>query len=266
MMISPLCVIEPQAKLGNNVTVEPFTKIYGDVEIGDDCWIGPNVTIFDGARIGKGVKIFPGAVISGIPQDLKYKGEKTTTIIGDYTTIRECVTINKGTAANWETKVGSHTLLMAYSHVAHDCIVGNHCILANSATLAGHITVHDYAIIGGLCAIHQFVTIGAHTLISGGSLVRKDVPPYTRAAREPLAYVGINSIGLRRRSFPVDAIKIIQDSYRILFASGLSVSDAIQEIESEIPGSEYKDQILIFIKTSKRGLMKGYMGKDPDEE
>lgn len=265
-MIHPLSVIHSSAKIGNNVTVEPFTVIHKDVEIGDNCWIGNNVTIFDGARIGKEVRIFPGAVISAIPQDLKYKGEITTTVIGDHTTIRECVTVNKGTQANMETRVGKNCLLMAYTHIAHDCVVGNNVILANSATLAGHITIQDYAIIGGLTAIHQFVTIGSHSMISGGSLVRKDVPPFTRAAREPLAYVGINSIGLRRKSFPPDAIKTIQDCYRILFASGLSISEAILEIEAEIPANSYKDQILLFVRNSKRGLMKGYMGKDPDEE
>jgi UDP-N-acetylglucosamine acyltransferase len=265
-MIHPLSVIDAEAKIGKNVVVEPFTRIYGDVEIGDNCWIGSNVTIFNGARIGKDVKIYPNAVISADPQDLKFKGEKTFTLIGDKTTIRECVTINKGTIANMETRVGSNCLIMAYSHIAHDCIVGNHCILANSATLAGHITVQDFAIIGGLSAVHQFVTVGAHTMISGGSLVRKDVPPFTRAAREPLAYVGINSIGLRRKSFSIESIKIIQDTYRILFASGLSISEAILEIEAEIPTSTHKDQILTFVRSSKRGLMKGYMGKDPDEE
>lgn len=265
-MIHPLTVIDAEAKIGKNVTIEPFTRIYGDVTIDDNCWIGSGVTIFDGARIGKGVKIFPNSVISADPQDLKYKGEKTFAIIGDNTTIRECVTINKGTVANVDTKVGNNCLLMAYTHVAHDCVIGNNCILANAATLAGHITVHDYAIIGGLSAVHQFVTIGAHAMISGGSLVRKDVPPFTRAAREPLAYVGINSIGLRRKSFSIESIKIIQDSYRILFASGLSISEALLEIEAEIPSSTYKDQILTFVRNSKRGLMKGYMGKDPDEE
>jgi len=259
-MNQPLAYVHPGAKIANNVVIEPFVTIHNNVEIGEGTWIGSNVTIMEGARIGKNCKVFPGAVISAIPQDLKYKGEETVAIIGDNTTIRECVTINRGTKANMETVVGSNCLLMAYVHVAHDCVVGNNCILANAATLAGHIIIDDFAIIGGLTAIHQFVNIGTHTMISGGSLVRKDVPPYTKAAREPLSYVGVNSIGLRRRGFSAERIQEIQNIYRIIFMRNLNVTQAIAYVEAELPATPERDEILQFINKSARGIMKGYAG------
>jgi len=263
-MISPLTVIHPDARIGENVKIDAFSTIQGDVVIGDGTWIGPNVTIFDGARIGSNCRIFPGAVISAEPQDLKFKGEQTTAEIGDHTTIREYVTINKGTSASGTTRVGSHCLLMAYVHIAHDCMVGNNCILANGVTLAGHIEIDDFAIIGGLSAVHQFVHIGKHVMISGGSLVRKDVPPFTTAAREPLSYVGINSVGLRRRGFNDPSISAIQEIYRILFTRGLNTRKAVEAIENEIlPGTE-REEILTFIKASTRGLMKGYSGGEDE--
>jgi UDP-N-acetylglucosamine acyltransferase len=257
-MNQPLAYVNPQAKVAKNVVIEPFVTIDKNVVIGEGTWIGPNVTIMEGARIGKNCKIYPGAVISAPPQDLKYNGEETTVIIGDNTTIREFVTINRGTKANMETVVGNNCLLMAYVHVAHDCVIGNNCILANAATLAGHINIDDWAIIGGLSAVHQFVNIGAHTMISGGSLVRKDVPPFTKSAREPLSYVGINSIGLRRRGFTSEKIKDIQDIYRIIFLRGLNTSQAIDMIEAEISATPERDEILSFISRSSRGIMKGY--------
>jgi len=197
-MIQPLAYIHPDARLGNRVIVDPFVTIHGDVVIGEGTWIGSNVTIMDGARIGKECMIFPGAVISAIPQDLKYGGEKTTVEIGDFVTIRECVTINRGTSDRMKTVVGDHSLLMAYTHVAHDCIVGQHCIVANAVNMAGHVVVDDYARIGGVSAIHQFVRIGRHSMVSGGSLVRKDVPPYVKAGREPLSYQMKKSTRFRR--------------------------------------------------------------------
>lgn len=257
-MNQPLAYVNPQARVAKNVVIEPFVTIDKNVEIGEGTWIGPNVTIMEGAKIGKNCKIYPGAVISAPPQDLKYNGEETAVIIGDNTTIREFVTINRGTKANIETVVGNNCLLMAYVHVAHDCIIGNNCILANAATLAGHIVIDDWAIIGGLSAVHQFVNIGAHTMISGGSLVRKDVPPYTKSAREPLSYVGINSIGLRRRGFSPEKIKEIQDIYRIIYLKGYNVSQAIDVIEAEMPATSERDEILSFISRSSRGIMKGY--------
>lgn len=249
--------IHPEAKIGTNVTIAPFSTIYEDVEIGDNTWIGPNVTIFQGARIGKNCKIFPGAVIAAIPQDLKFKGEVTTVEIGDNTTIRECVTINRGTSDKMKTAVGSNCLLMAYVHVAHDCIIGNNVIIANSVNLAGHVNIQDYVILEGLVAIQQFVTIGAHAFITGGSLVRKNVPPYTKAAREPLQYVGINSVGLRRRGFSNECILEIEDIYRTLYVKGHNVTNALAIIEQEAPASAEKEEILNFIRGSKDGIMRG---------
>ena len=260
-MIQPLAYIHPNAKIARGVTVDPFAVIHGDVEIGEGTWIGSNVTIFDGARIGKNCRIFPGAVISAIPQDLKFSGEKTTVEIGDHVTIRECVTINRGTNDRMTTRVGEHTLIMAYVHLAHDCLVGSHCIIANAVNMAGHVVVGDHAVIGGMSAVHQFVHIGAHVMISGGSLVRKDVPPYVKAGREPLSYAGINSIGLRRRGYSNEAITAIQDIYRILYVSGLNTTDALARIEAEMPATSERDEIILFIQNAKRGIMRGY-GKD----
>ena len=250
--------IHPGAQIGKNVKIDPFTMIHDDVIIGDNTWIGSSVTIFPGARIGNDCKIFPGAVISAVPQDLKFTGEITTVEIGNNTTVREFVTINRGTKALGKTVIGENNLLMAYVHIAHDCIVGNNCILANGVTLAGHITVEDNAIIGGLSAVHQFVQVGSHVMISGGSLVRKDVPPFVKAAHEPLSYVGINAVGLRRRGFSPEKIAEIQDIYRLFFVKGYSNTHALEVIEKEIQPSEEKNQILSFIRKSTRGLMKGY--------
>jgi UDP-N-acetylglucosamine acyltransferase len=257
-MNQPLAYVHPQAKLAKNVVIEPFVNIEKNVEIGDGTWIGSNVTIMEGARIGKNCKIFPGAVIAAIPQDLKYDGEDTLVRIGDNNTIREFVTINRATKANWETVIGNNNLLMAYVHVAHDCIVGNNCILANGCTLAGHISIDDWAIVGGLSAVHQFVNIGQHSMVSGGSLVRKDVPPYTKAAREPLSFVGINSIGLRRRGFTSEKINEIQDIYRYIYLKGLNVTQALELIEATMPATFERDEILSFTAKSSRGIMKGY--------
>lgn len=257
-MNQPLAYIHPEAKIDKSVEIEPFVTIHKDVVIDKGTWIGSNVTIMDGARIGKNCKIFPGAVISALPQDLKFGGEKTTTEIGDNTIIREFVTINKGTKATQKTIIGNNCLLMAYVHVAHDCIIGNNCILANVATFAGHINVGDYAIIGGLTAIHQFVNIGTHVMISGGSLVRKDVPHFTKAARDPLSFVGINSIGLRRRGFSNKKINEIQNIYRVLYLKDYNVTQALAYIEMEMPATPERDEILEFITKSSRGIMKGY--------
>ncbi|HLN53126.1 MAG TPA: acyl-ACP--UDP-N-acetylglucosamine O-acyltransferase [Lentimicrobium sp.] len=257
-MNQPLAYVHPQAKIAKNTVIEPFVNIEKNVEIGEGTWIGSNVTIMEGARIGKNCKIFPGAVIAAIPQDLKFNNEETIVRIGDNTVIREFVTVNRGTKANYETVVGNNCLLMAYVHVAHDCIIGNNVILANNATLAGHITVDDWAIIGGLSAVHQFCNIGAHVMISGGSLVRKDVPPFTKAAREPLSYVGVNSIGLRRRGFTSEKINEIQDIYRYIYLKGKNVSQACEYIEANLPATSERDEILTFISKSSRGIMKGY--------
>lgn len=256
----PLANVHPEAVIGKNVIIEPFATVQKNVVIGDGTWIGPNTVIMDGSRIGKNCKIFPGAVISGIPQDLKFKGEETTTEVGDNTTIRECVTLNRGTVDKFKTVIGSNCLLMAYVHVGHDCLVGNNCILGNVVQLAGHVIIHDYSIFGGSCAVQQFSKIGAHAYIGGGSLVRKDVPPYTKAAREPLSYAGINTVGLRRRGFSSEKITEIQEIYRYIFLKSVNNSKAVELVENEIPASEERDYILDFIKTSERGIMKGYGG------
>lgn len=257
-MIQPLAYIHPQAKIADNVVVEPFAVIHKDVEIGEGTWIGSNVVIMDGARIGKNCRIFPGSVISGVPQDLKFAGETTTAEIGDNTTIRECVTINRGTKDKWKTVVGSNCLIQAYSHIAHDCQVGNYCIFSNSTTLAGHITIGDHVVLAGLVAIHQFVKVGSHAFVTGGSLVRKDVPPYVKAAREPLSYVGINSVGLRRRGFSSEQINEIQEVYRILFVKNNNVTKALDIIEAEFQPTEIRDEIVDFIRNSNRGVMRGF--------
>lgn len=250
--------IHPDAKLGDNVVVEPFATIEADVEIGDGSWIGPNAVIGNGARIGKNCKIFASAAISGIPQDLKFGGEHTTCEIGDNTVIREFVTISRGTDDRMKTVIGSNCLLMAYVHIAHDCIIGDQCILVNSVQVAGHVIIDDFAIIGGTTAVHQFVRVGAHAMIAGGSLVRKDVPPFIKAGREPLAYSGVNTVGLRRRGFSNDQINRLQDIYRIVYQEGLNNSKAIASLKSNIPDSKERDDVIAFIEASERGITKGY--------
>ena len=257
-MTQPLAYVHPQAKVANTVVIEPFVNIEKNVTIGAGTWVGSHVTIMEGTTIGKNCRIFPGAVIAAIPQDLKFDGEVTTVKIGDNTTIREFVTINRGTKANYETVIGDNCLIMAYAHVAHDCIIGNNVILANAAMLAGHIEIDDWAIIGGLAAIHQFCHIGCHTMVSGGAMVRKDVPPYVKGAREPLSYVGVNSIGLRRRGFNSGQINAIQDIYRFIYLKKFNVSQAVAVIEADFPVSPERDEILSFISKSTRGIMKGY--------
>ncbi|NER15603.1 acyl-ACP--UDP-N-acetylglucosamine O-acyltransferase [Spongiivirga citrea] len=258
-MNQPLAYVHPSAKIAKNVVIEPFTTISANVTIGQGTWIGSNVTIMDGARIGKNCNIFPGAVISAIPQDLKYNEEETVVEIGDNTTIRECVTINRGTVDRLKTKIGKNCLLMAYSHVAHDCFVGDNCIFSNNSTLAGHITVGDFVVFAGMTAVQQFCSIGSHAFVTGGSLVRKDVPPFVKAGREPLSYVGINSVGLRRRGFTTEKIREIQNIYRILYQKNYNNSQAASIIEAEMEATPERDEILQFIKDSQRGIMKGYL-------
>lgn len=261
-MNQALAYVHPEAKIADNVVIEPFVTIHKNVEIGEGSWIGSNATIMEGTRIGRNCRVFPGAVIGAIPQDLKFGGEETTVEIGDSTTIREFVTVNRGTSASMKTVVGSHCLLMAYVHVAHDCVIGNHCILANAVNLGGHITIGDYAIVGGLSAVHQFVHIGAHVMISGGSLVRKDVPPYTKAARDPLSFAGINSVGLSRRGFTNEKINEIHDIYRTIYSKNLNISQAVARVGTAHPASPERDEIIDFITSSSRGVMKGYFQKE----
>ena len=257
-MIHQLTAVDPRAKIGKNVTVEPFTTIASDVVIGAGTWIGSNVTIMDGARIGKNCKIFPGTVISAIPQDLKFDGEDTQTIIGDNTTLRECVTINRGTKALGYTKVGNDCLIMATSHVAHDCVLGNNVIIANGCGIAGHVEIGDFVVMGGLSAVQQFGKIGKHVMISGGSLIRKDIPPYVKVAREPISYAGINYVGLRRRGFTNDKIFEIQKIYRAIFQMKMNTTQAIEYIEKEMLPTMERDEIITFIQNSPRGIVKGY--------
>ncbi len=257
-MKQPLAYIHPEAKIAPNVVIEPFVTIDKNVVIGEGSRIGSNATILEGTTIGKNCNIFPGAVIGAVPQDLKFVGEETTVEIGDNTTIREFATINRGTKARNKTVIGNNCLLMAYVHVAHDCIIGNNVILVNSVQVAGEVEIDDWAIIGGLSAIHQFVHIGAHVMVSGGSLVSKDIPPFIKAGRERLSYVGVNSIGLRRRNFTNEQIRDIQDCYRVLFQSSLNNSDALIRIEAELPASKERDDILLFVRNSHRGILRGY--------
>lgn len=257
-MKQPLSFVHREAKIAENVVIEPFVTIDRNVEIGEGTWIGPNATICEGTRIGKNCKIFPGAVVGAIPQDLKFVGEETTAEIGDNTTIRECVTINRGTKATGKTVVGSNCLLMAYVHVAHDCKVGNNVILVNGCTLAGEVQIGDWAIISAFSLVHQFVHVGAHAMIAGGSHVLKDVPPYVKAAREPLGFVGINSIGLRRRNFSNEKINEIQEIYRAIFLKDLNNSNALEYIETHMPATKERDEIVMFVRNSTRGIMRGY--------
>lgn len=256
-MISPLANVSPKAKIGNNVTIEAFATVYEGVEIGDNTYIHPNAVIYPDTFIGNNCQIFPGAIIGIVSQDLKYKGEKVTTVIGNNTVIREYVTIHKGTADRKTTKVGDNCLLMAYVHVAHDCIIGNNVIIANSVGLSGHITIEDYAIIEGMCGTQQFVTIGAHSFVAGGSLIRKSVPPYVRVAREPLQYIGVNAIGLARRGFSKESIHQIEDIYRLIFVRGHNMTNALELVEQEIPNTEIRNQIVNFIRSQKDGIVKG---------
>jgi UDP-N-acetylglucosamine acyltransferase len=257
-MYQPLSYIHPGAKIAKNVVVEPFSSIDKDVVIGEGTWIGSNVTIMSGARIGKNVSIFPGSVISAVPQDLKFKGRDTTAVIGDNTTLRECVTINRGTSDRNKTKIGKNCLIMAYSHVAHDCFIGDNCIFSNNSTLAGHVTVGNHVILAGMVAVHQFCSIGNHAFVAGGSLVRKDIPPYVKAAREPISYVGINSVGLRRRGFDNKVIMQIQSIYRTLYQKKYNNTQAVSIMEAEMEATKERDEIIQFIKNSQRGIMKGY--------
>ncbi|WP_378188113.1 acyl-ACP--UDP-N-acetylglucosamine O-acyltransferase [Aquimarina sp. W85] len=257
-MNQPLAYVHPGAKIAKNVVIEPFTTIHSNVVIGEGTWIGSNVTIMEGARIGKNCSIFPGAVISAIPQDKKFNDEDTITEIGDNTTIRECVTINRGTTDRMKTKIGKNCWIMAYCHIAHDCIIGDNCIFSNNSTLAGHINVGNDVVLAGMAAVQQFCSIGNHAFVTGGSLVRKDVPPYVKAGREPLSYVGINSIGLRRRGFSTEKIREIQNIYRILYQRNYNNTQAVAIIEAEMEATPERDEVLEFIKNSQRGIMKGY--------
>lgn len=255
-MISKLAFIHPDAKIGKDVIIEPFAYIAGNVVIGDETWVGPNSTILDGARIGKKCKIFPSSVVSGIPQDLKFKGEETTAEIGDNTTVREGVTVNRGTAAVGKTVVGNNCLLMAYSHIGHDCAIGNYVIIGNSTGMAGEVKVDDFAIISGGTLVHQFTRVGAHVMVGGGSKIRTDVPPFVKADRDPLTYMGLNSVGLTRRGFEKERIDEIHNIYRVIYQKGFNITQALDDVEKEFKPSPDRDYILEFIRTSERGIIR----------
>jgi UDP-N-acetylglucosamine acyltransferase len=256
-MISDLAYIHPDARIGENVTIEPFAYIAGNAEVGDGTWVGPNATIMDGARIGKNCRIFPTAVISGIPQDLKFKGEETTAEIGDGTTVREGATVNRGTAAVGKTVVGKECLLMAYSHIGHDCLLGNRCIIGNNTGLAGEVKVDDWAILSAGTLVHQFTRIGAHVMVGGGSRIRVDVPPFIKADRDPLIYLGLNTVGLTRRGFEKERIDEIHNIYRIIYQNRMNFTQALEHIEKEFKPSADRDYIISFIRNSERGVIRG---------
>ena len=249
-------VISPNAKIGRNLKIGPFCCIYDNVEIGDDCELMNGVTILPGSRIGNGVKIFPGAVIGAVPQDLKFRGEDTLAIVGDGTTIRECVTINRGTASKGKTEVGEGCLLMAYVHVAHDCRIGNHVIVSNAVQFGGEVVVDDHAVIGGGSLIHQFCHLGKYIMLQGGALVNKDIPPYVKAAREPISFVGLNAVGLHRHGFSREDVQTISEIYRILYMSDLNVTNAVKLILKTLPESTYRNEIVEFVESSERGVIR----------
>lgn len=260
-MKQPLSYIHPEAKVAPNVVIEPFVTIDKNVVIEEGTRIGSNVTILEGSRIGKNCNIFPGAVIGAIPQDLKFAGEETLAIIGNQTTIRECVTINRGTKSKGKTVVGDNCLIMAYSHVAHDCEIGNNVIIGNATQIAGEVVIDDWAILSGLVAVHQFGHIGSHVMIQGGTLVNKDVPPFVKVSSSNVSYAGVNSVGLRRRGYTNEQIVAIQNLYRVIYQSGLNNSDALEKIEAEYAASKERDEIILFLRGSKRGIIKGYVSK-----
>tara|TARA_B100000780_G_C21093693_1_gene440904 strand:+ start:962 stop:1735 length:774 start_codon:yes stop_codon:yes gene_type:complete len=255
-VISKLASVHPEAKLAGNITVEAFAVIESDVEIGEGSIIYSHSSILAGTRLGKNCRVFQGAVVGGIPQDLKFEGEYSQVIIGDNTTVRECATINRGTKAFGRTIIGRECLIMANVHVAHDCILGDHVILVNSVALAGHVEIGDWSIIGGLSAVHQFVKVGPHVMVGGGSLVRKDIPPFITVAREPLSYEGVNILGLRRRGFNNARIEEIHHTYRLVYQSGLNTTQAISQIEIEVNESPEISDILNFLHSSDRGIVK----------
>lgn len=254
--ISPLAFIDPEAKIGENCEIGPFCFIDKNVVIGDNNVIMNNVSILYGARIGNGNTFFPGAVISAVPQDLKFKGEETTTQIGDNNKIRENVTIHRGTASKGTTIVGSNNLLMETVHVAHDCVIGSNCIVGNSTKFAGEVVVDDCAVISAAVLVHQFCHIGSYVMVQGGSRSSKDIPPFITAAREPISYTGLNLVGLRRRGFSNERIENIHNAYRLIYTSNLNVSDALERIKADLEMNDDIKYIVNFIESSARGIIR----------
>lgn len=256
-MKQPLAYIHPSAIIDDSVVIDPFVTIDKDVIIGAGTRIYSNVTILPGTRIGENCQIFPGAVIGAIPQDLKFKGEYTTVEIGNNNVIRECVTIHRGTASKGRTVIGDNNLIMAYCHVAHDCVLGNNIIMSNATQLAGEVYVEDYAVIGGGSLVHQFVHLGKHIMIQGGTRIGKDIPPFVTVGREPACYAGINSIGMRRRGYTNEQINNVQDIFRLIYNSGLNVTEAMDKIMTDCPATAERDEIIVFIRNSGRGIIRG---------
>jgi len=254
--IHPTAVVSPKAELGEGVSVGPFAIVEEGTRIGDGTTIGPHALIARGTTLGRGCQVHYSAVVGTIPQDMKFSGEETALEVGDRTIIREFATLNRGTTDRWRTVVGSDCLIMAYAHVAHDCMLGNHVIMANCASLAGHVVIEDYAILGGLVAVHQWVRIGQHSFIGGGYRVPKDVPPFVRAAGEPLRPAGLNSVGLRRRGFSPETMRVLKKAYRILFRSGLNTTQAIERIGEEVELIPEIRTLVEFIESSERGIIK----------
>jgi UDP-N-acetylglucosamine acyltransferase len=253
--IHPTAVISGKAKLGDNITISAFAVVEDDVEIGNDCEIGPHTVIYNGARIGNRVKIKQGAAVSNVSQDLKYKNEEAFFYVEDDSIIREFVTLHKGTKETGFSKVGKNCLLMAYSHVAHDVVIGDNCIIANGVQIGGHATIEEYVIIGGETPVHQFSKIGKHSMIAGAFRVIKDIPPYIIAAGEPLKFAGLNVLGLRRRGFSNDDIMTLKKTFKLLYNSGFNFSDAIKKITEEIGEHDLVQNVVEFIKKSDRGII-----------
>ncbi len=255
MDIHPTAIVHPDAQLGEGVHVGPYAVIEADVVVGEACEIGPHVYLDSGTRLGKRVKIYKGAVLGTAPQDLKYTGEKTYLEVGDDTTIREFATLNRGTDYRGKTVVGKHCFLMAYVHVAHDCLLGDHVILSNGVNMAGHVEIQDHVGIGGLTAIHQFVRIGTYSFVGGGLRVTKDVPPYVLAMGEPIRYGGTNVVGLKRKGFSSRVMRDIKRAYTIIYRSNLLLKEAVKEVESRLQPSPEIRVIVDFIRKSERGII-----------
>ena len=253
--IHPTALVNPEAKLGKNILVGPYAVVEGDVEIGDDCAIGPQAVLYSGSRLGNRVKIFQGASVANLPQDLKFGGEKTLFIIGDDTVVREFATLHRGTLETGKSQIGKNCLLMAYSHIPHDCTVGDNCIIANSVQIGGHTHIEDWVIIGGLAGIHQFSRVGEHSMIAGIAKVTQDVPPYILAAHSPAKFNGLNAIGLRRRGFKTEDIQILKEAYKYLYEKSYNVSQAVEVIDSKLGDNPYVQKVLNFLSGSKRGIV-----------
>jgi UDP-N-acetylglucosamine acyltransferase len=255
-IIHPTAIVDPKAELADDVRVGPFTVIEGDVRIGPGSEVHSHCLVADGARIGKSCIIHHGAVVSTAPQDLKFEGEKTTLEIGDRTVIREFCDLNRGTKEKGKSVIGSQSFLMAYTHVAHDCEIGDHVILANGVQLAGHVTVEDWVSIGGLTPVHQFCKIGQHAFVGGGFRVTQDVPPYILAAGEPLGFKGLNRIGLTRRGFSKEAIAALHTCYRLLYNAKLNFREALERIRAEVPDLPEVQNVLRFVEANARGIIR----------